>query len=231
MNSLSVVLCLCFCSHTNYCIGLANDDWNAFPANDPSIHSFIWEEHHSYYDVPEQQHECKNLFIYLFALLPFFLWRTWWQPRANINGANDLSVAHAHTERQRERLWVSESVHTVVSFVQHHHQKVLLTQMCAYFNLNMLYHHQRNEMCVRIFMYFVVALSCIVLFIRPHRNSRRTSSAAGFTFCFLFSFCVRLCFSFAHFLRLMISVVSSLDTISIALLTHTHTQPTEKPTT
>lgn len=74
------------------------------------------------------------------------------------------------------------------SIVQQHHQKVLPTQMCAYSNLNMLYHHQRNE--IYIFMYIVIVVvvvvgvvivvHCALYSTTPNTfNSRRTSSATG----------------------------------------------------
>lgn len=152
-------------------------------------------------------------FIYLFALLHSTSYCVWmWiititkRTTEKMNGANDLSVAH--TEK-------------TLSFVCSASSKVLPTQMCAYFNLNMLYHHQRNE--IYIFMYIVVVdvdVFCVFYSTIPNVQFSADIKCHWFSLSFFLIRCAFLCcFAipiawFFHFLWLMISIVMRIFTHS-----------------
>lgn len=155
-----------------------------------------------------KQHGCKDLFIYV---IPFFVLCS--SNSRRINEANDLS--EGHTERCR-------------SFVRSSSSKVLPTQMCAYFNLNMLYQHQRiTKNIYNIFMYIAV-LCAFYSTTHKHPIFCGHEEPRFFLYLCVFVHCrAKYCW-FSHFLRRMISV---LDLDILVFLTLNEIATTEKQTT
>lgn len=152
----------------------------------PSIHPFIHSsepKHHSHFAGDNQKHahgwthdatenhEVTNLWCSSNTRMQEFIHSSDYLSFFSLCVCDGNQDQASKEQREKWGQWfirctqtvrVSESAQSF-SFVQHHHQKVLPTQMCAYFNVNMLYHHQRNEIYI-----FIISLSSSSLLYAVH---------------------------------------------------------------